>query len=200
MYIHPLADGNGRVHRFLINDVLRRDGAVPAPYILPVSATITHSPADRAKYDEVLDVFSKPFMRCYSKDCAFGVRQAYPDGIESDFRFSAYDEARPAWRYPDFTAHVEYMAGVIERTIKQEMTNEARWLRDWNGARAAVKKVIDGPDADIDRIIRSLQENNWTVSNALKKQFPILTEKAYAEDVVSAAKAALVDVREKGHQ
>lgn len=40
VYIHPLADGNGRAHRFLINDVLRRDGALPDPIILPVSGVI----------------------------------------------------------------------------------------------------------------------------------------------------------------
>jgi Fic family protein len=31
VFIHPLADGNGRVHRFLINDILRRDGVVKDP-------------------------------------------------------------------------------------------------------------------------------------------------------------------------
>ena len=30
VYLHPMTDGNGRISRFLINDVLRRDGALPA--------------------------------------------------------------------------------------------------------------------------------------------------------------------------
>jgi Fic/DOC family len=33
VYLHPMIDGNGRISRFLINDILRRDGALPAPYI-----------------------------------------------------------------------------------------------------------------------------------------------------------------------
>ena len=41
VYIHPLSDGNGRLSRFLINDILRRDGFLPAPVILPVSAVIS---------------------------------------------------------------------------------------------------------------------------------------------------------------
>ena len=45
--IHPLADGNGRVHRFLINDVLRRDGVVQEPVIVPVSALISRDAAEQ---------------------------------------------------------------------------------------------------------------------------------------------------------
>src|SRR5262249_49190826 len=43
VYLHPMVDGNGRISRFLINDVLRRDGAVPAPYIVPVSTSLQRS-------------------------------------------------------------------------------------------------------------------------------------------------------------
>lgn len=37
LFLRPLADGNGRVSRYLINDVLRRTGAVPPSIVLPVS-------------------------------------------------------------------------------------------------------------------------------------------------------------------
>ncbi len=186
VYIHPLADGNGRIHRFLINDILRRDGEVPSPYILPVSATITHSPVERARYDQVLDVFSKPLMNRISSACEFGQRQTYPDGIESDFNFLGYDESSPAWRYPDLTSQVEYLADIIDKTLREEMANEARKMRDWDRARSGVKQVIEGPDTDIDWIIRAIRDNSGVVSSNLRKRFPILDDLEIAQDVAAA--------------
>jgi hypothetical protein len=56
VYLHPLADGNGRLHRFLINDVLlRRDGVVRDPMILPVSSLLTSDVAERRAYDRILE-------------------------------------------------------------------------------------------------------------------------------------------------
>ncbi|MBP1207287.1 DNA-binding XRE family transcriptional regulator [Duganella sp. 1411] len=60
VYIHPMSDGNGRISRFLVNDILRRDGAVPAPFIIPISATITDNSRERAGYDRALEALSKP--------------------------------------------------------------------------------------------------------------------------------------------
>lgn len=60
VYIHPMRDGNGRLHRFLINDSLIRDQAIPDGVILPISATISSSIDFRAGYNKTLGSFSKP--------------------------------------------------------------------------------------------------------------------------------------------
>ena len=75
VYLHPLADGNGRVHRFLINHLLTADNAVPINLIVPVSATIAGSARGRADYDAALEQFSKPFMRLYADAYRFGPRR-----------------------------------------------------------------------------------------------------------------------------
>ena len=38
----------------------------------------------------------------------------------------------------------------------------------------ALKTVIEMPDADADRIIRSLKQENWAISNKLRKAYPQL--------------------------
>jgi len=48
VYTQQLCDGNGRLSRFLINDILGRDGFLLAPVILPVSAVISVNAARRA--------------------------------------------------------------------------------------------------------------------------------------------------------
>ncbi|WP_092523939.1 Fic family protein [Onishia taeanensis] len=180
VFIHPLADGNGRVSRFLVNDLLRRDGLVPAPFILPVSAAITSSAVRRVEYDRVLEQYSRPFMARYQESVEFRQeRQHYADGIESDFAFAAYTQAAPSWRYPDLTDQVEYLGGVIRYTLEHEMHHQAALQRAWYGTRAAVKDWVEGPNDHIDRIIRAIRQNG-RVSGKLCKEFPVLEDSRLA--------------------
>ena len=185
VYIHPMTDGNGRISRVLINDMLRRDGAIPDPFILPVSAAIMSSPKNRKAYDQVMDVFSKPFILHYRDNYEFGVDKVGEDGVHYDFEFDAYDDAGSAWRYPDFTTHVEYLAHILEQTINIEMRNEASYLRSLNDARHDIKQFIEGPNSDIDRIIRSVIDNNYVISNKLSKEFSSLLNSDVADNIIN---------------
>ncbi len=63
VYIHPFADGNGRIHRYLMNHVLAERGYNPPGVIFPVSAAILES---IERYREVLESYSArllPFIQ-----------------------------------------------------------------------------------------------------------------------------------------
>lgn len=191
VYIHPLGDGNGRVSRFLINDTLRRDKVVPAPYILPVSATMQNARFLPQNYDQILDEFSRPLMNNIRPDLHFDQRQVYADGVESNLRFDGFDTVAPAWRYIDMTKHAEYIARVIRHTIEEEMRSEALILRDHLRAREAIKEILEGPDQDIDRIIRSIHQSKGVVSGKLRKQYPQLLDETLSGEIVRVVREHL---------
>jgi len=197
VYIHPMRDGNGRIHRFLINDSLIRDKALPDGVILPISATITSSIDFRARYDRTLEVFSRPFMQRYAASYRFGEIVDYEDGTPSNLVFDDYDDALFAWRYPDLTEHVLYTAQVVAHTVHTEMADEARVLVIFQRAQERLKEVLEMPDQDANRIIRALKENGWQVSGKLKKAYPQLDDADRAERVVEAVRSAFEE-REVG--
>lgn len=197
VYLHPLADGNGRVHRFLINHLLAVDKAVPANLIVPVSATIAGSAQGRADYDVTLELFSKPFMRLYADAYHFSGRRVCPDGVETNFEFIRIKDAQHAWRYLDLSGHVRYLSKVLRQTIEHEMADEAQLLRQYDQALAALKAVVEMPDADADRIIRSLKQENWIVSNKLRKALPQIFQEGGAffdlqTHIIAAVRTAFI--------
>jgi len=59
VFLHPFEDGNGRIHRFLIHNILARQGFTPEGVMFPVSASMLKNPAG---YDGSLEAFSRQIM------------------------------------------------------------------------------------------------------------------------------------------
>ncbi|TAL87984.1 MAG: Fic family protein [Rhodanobacter sp.] len=165
VYIHPMRDGNGRISRFLINDSLRRDNAIPAPFILPVSATIASNGMQRARYDNALEGFSRPLMQRHAADYSFDANRK--------LTFSAEAVALPAWRYPDLTDQAVYLADIIMETIHTQMREEADYLRRLQTAKEGIKIVLEGANSNLDRIVRSIHSTG-DISRKLEAEFPRL--------------------------
>jgi hypothetical protein len=144
-------------------------------------------------YDRVLEVFSRPFMRRYDAAYRFGEMTEYEDGVKSNFVFDAYDDANAAWRYPDLTEHAIYTAQLVAHTIRHEMADEARVLVRFELAQQRIKDVLEMPDSDAVRMIRSIKENGWQISGKLVKEYPMLDDKARALRVVEAVQSAFED-------
>lgn len=126
------------------------DKLVPQNMVVPVSATIAGSAKGRAQYDQVLESVSRPFMQAYADGYRFGQQRVCPDGVSSNFEFQQAQDAQHVWRYLDLTEHAHYLSDV---------------LRQYDDARVAIKRWVEMPDPDADRIIRSLHQSQWAISS-----------------------------------
>lgn len=171
VYIHPLGDGNGRLSRFLINDILRRDGFLPAPVILPVSAVISENAVRRAAYDAALERLSRPLMARMNAVTKFGTPVVHADGVVSNLHVDDWSLGLPTWRYADLTLQSKYLVDVIEHAIRHGLKEEAIYLQRWDLARDNLKEIIEGRDEDYAAIIRSLVTNQ-RVTGKLRKTYP----------------------------
>lgn len=199
VYIHPMADGNGRISRFLINDTLRRDGALPKPLILPVSAIISANARERDHYDQALELVSQPLMQRLVGRYSFDRDNIdiYDDGVRSNFKLKDWDDAAPAWRYLDLTRQSAYLSSVIRRSLGEGIADEARYLQRFDRARSALLSVVEARDEDAIRIIRAITENQG-VSKGLRKLYPeLLSHEETAQRIEHAVLSAFI-VEEEG--
>lgn len=59
-------------------------------------------------------------------------------------------------------------------------------MQNWN----AVKEIIEMPDLQVDRVIRSIEQNNGVLSGVLAKEIPYLTRPGIWEQVCEGVRAS----------
>jgi hypothetical protein len=59
--------------------------------------------------------------------------------------------------------------------MTEQMREESRYLRSHLKARIAIKEIVEMPDHQADRLLRSIEQNKGALSNVLAKEIPVLT-------------------------
>jgi len=163
VFIHPFLDGNGRIHRFLIHDMLTRDGLAEQGLIIPVSA---HMLQNMAEYDTALEDYSKPLMQ----------RVRFSISGSGDLSIDNPDNISPYFRYPDLTIQSEYLAKTIFSTIQEDLLEELFFLERYDELKKKLQQLIDMPDKRLSDVIMYLHQNKGVFPNRRKKQFEEITD------------------------
>ncbi len=176
VFIHPFEDGNGRIHRFLIHDLLSRDNYLPSGMIIPVSA---HMLNNLKIYDDALEAYSKPLMSIIK----------YKKNKEQKLIVLNASEVEGYFRFPDLTTQTEYLCNVIETSISHDLTVELDFLQNYDEAKELMKQRIDMPDKLIDSFIRFTHQNNGVFPKRRRNTFQMLND-----DEIQALQSIFQDV------
>ena len=149
VFLHPFEDGNGRIHRFLIHNILARRGFTPEGIMFPVSASMLK---DLADYDASLEAFSRPLMALVEY------------ALDEEGRMTVENDTARWYRYIDMTPQVESLFRFIERTIESELVEELAFLANYDRTKTAIQEIVDMPDRQIDLFIRACLQNNCRLS------------------------------------
>jgi hypothetical protein len=163
VFVHPFEDGNGRIHRFLIHDVLVHDNMVPQGVIIPVSA---HMLNNIKEYNNVLEKYSKPLLQ----------RIKYDKLEDGGIAIANISDVEGYFRYPDLTDHCIYLIQVIHATLTEDMPDELIFIKRYDEVKKELQRIVDMPDKLINSMINFLHQNNGVFPKRRRELFAKLTD------------------------
>ncbi len=156
VYLHPFMDGNGRLHRFMIHQILAQAGVMPENIIIPVSAVIMKNLPD---YLGVLRGFSVPTTRLWD------YRRSDPDPL-----IIQSPGSRP-YRFFDASREVTFLHAMIKTAILHEIPQEIAYLRGYDEAFTQIDAKYNLPKNDISALIRMVKSGDGKLSENRRKQY-----------------------------
>ena len=168
VFIHPFEDGNGRLHRYLIHDILVRSKIVPEGLIIPVSA---HMLNNIKKYDDILEAYSKQLMKRvkYTKNDLYEIEIANKAEVENMFR------------YPDLTNQCIYLLETLYETVASDMPNELMFIQRYDEVKKAFQQIVDMPDKQLDLMIQFIYQNKGVFPKRRRSSFSKLIDEEIAK-------------------
>lgn len=162
VFIHPFEDGNGRIHRYLIHDVLAKKKFSQQGIIFPVSASILSHIDD---YRRVLESYSHPVLE-------------YIEWNETpDHNVEVLNNTIDFYRYFDATKQAEFLYDCVNDTIQNIIPAEVSYLIQYDEMKEFLSHDFDMPDRTVALLIRFLEQNNGNLSKrAREKEFSTLTD------------------------
>jgi hypothetical protein len=135
---------------------------------------------DLRQYDACLEHFSKPLLAAadYSLD---------QDGVLTVHNPADIDGF---YRYPDLTSQCEFLVRILEKTIRQAIPQEIRFLQKFDRARSAIAEVVDLPDRKKEKLLMRLHKNGGKLSRKRREgEFSELSDREI-EDIEQAYREA----------
>lgn len=149
VFLHPFEDGNGRIHRFLIHNILARRGFTPKGVMFPISAYMLKNPSE---YNSSLEVFSRQLLALVERT------------IDKNGHMTVHNDTAKWYRYIDMTDQAEALFRFIDQTIDTELAGELSFLASYDETKNAIRDIVDMPDRKIDLFIRFCLQNNGLLS------------------------------------
>lgn len=181
VYIHPFEDGNGRLHRYLIHDVMKQREPKHR-FIIPISAAILKN---TKRYDEVLEVVSRPIMAMLDYE------------FDSQNKLIVKNDIDYMYRYPDYTEHVKFIYEMMNAAISDELIKEVCLLVVFDGLKKLVNKNVDLPNQKIDLLLSILISNQGKVSKRKRELFEKDLPESLIEELEITAKKLIGDMRKQ---
>jgi len=181
VYIHPLEDGNGRLHRCLIHHVLAERKFAPPGIVFPVSSVMLD---EIDTYRSTLQEHSGPLME-------FIQWKPTPE-----HNVEVTNDTADLYSYFDCTEEATFLYKCVERTIEKDLPREIAYLSARDEAQSRIMGHVEMPDAKASDLIMFIRNNKGTLPKRRRnKEFAALTddEVMRLEEIISEAFADFDD-------